>query len=279
MARNSSFAGENRIPYLRIRARSAAVVEWIFPLFLSFASSPLGVRKYVSSHPSSAAFRFIISAKSPHCPQRPQRSLRRNHCGIPASWNTGDLSGGTFPLFSHATLPPGIDAARSEIRTSVSGPAFSSARIQVMIFVVLAIGRTSVSFFPYRTRPVSPSSKTAASGVQKERICLRLRCRRFQRQADQPDSQAVFRIRIISGNCSRKKQERSQTELHNQGRTALSLHLFCRSGPFAGPRPCLLRNILILPHVSGLPMHIYHNICVCFLRLAAQFFLWYNEIC
>ena len=64
--------------------------------------------------------------------------------------------------FLTCSFTSGIDAARSEIRTSVSGPAFSSARIQVMIFVVLAIGRTSVSFFPYRTRPVSPSSKTAA---------------------------------------------------------------------------------------------------------------------
>ena len=31
-----------------------------------------------------------------------------------------------------------------------------------MIFVVLAMGRTFFSFFPYRIRPVSPSSRTAA---------------------------------------------------------------------------------------------------------------------
>ena len=162
MARNSSFAGENRIPYLRIRARSAAVVEWIFPLFLSFASSPLGVKKYVSSHPSSAAFRFIISAKSSTLP--PTASA------IAAAESLWDSSIMEYRRSLRRYLSPfltcsftsGIDAARSEIRTSVSGPAFSSARIQVMIFVVLAIGRTSVSFFPYRTRPVSPSSKTAA---------------------------------------------------------------------------------------------------------------------
>ena len=162
MARNSSFAGESRIPYLRIRARSSAVVEWIFPLSLSVASSPLGVRKYVSSHPSSTAFRFIISAKFSTLP--PTASA------IAAAESLWDSSIMEYRRSLRQYLSPfltcnftsGIDAARSEIRTSVSGPAFSSARIQVMIFVVLAIGRTSVSFFPYRMRPVSPSSKTAA---------------------------------------------------------------------------------------------------------------------
>ena len=70
--------------------------------------------------------------------------------------------GGKLLIDDGTVTTSGIDAARSEIRTSVSGPAFSSARIHVIILVVLAIAIGSVSRFPKSTRPVSPSIRHAA---------------------------------------------------------------------------------------------------------------------
>ena len=52
-------------------------------------------------------------------------------------------------------------AAFSEAAAVSDGSVFSSTRMQVMIFVVLAMARTSCSFFPNKIRPESPSIRTA----------------------------------------------------------------------------------------------------------------------
>ena len=56
----------------------------------------------------------------------------------------------------------GAAAALADAVATVCSCPFSSARMHVMIFVVLAIAIGSVSRFPNSTRPVSPSIRHAA---------------------------------------------------------------------------------------------------------------------
>ena len=55
----------------------------------------------------------------------------------------------------------GWEAALEDAFTASSPLPFSRARIQVIIFVVLAMGRIISCPFPYRILPVSPSIRTA----------------------------------------------------------------------------------------------------------------------
>ena len=133
--------------YAAILARSAAVVSCVFPS--ASASSPFGVIKLVPRQPSERAFSFIRCAKAGTLPsiysaiatavslcdsniREYNRSSRRN------------LSPFCMPSFTLGMEAACPDTSTGSSQTVVSCSfIYSSARMQVMIFVVEAIGSFS----------------------------------------------------------------------------------------------------------------------------------------
>ena len=128
----------------------------------SSASSPFGVIKWVSLQPISAAFAFISFANSSTLPAMPLPQPQRCHYAIPASGNTTVFDVEHFPfLHPKMYLRLGRSLIRYFYRLIRTSRKYSNARIHVMIFVVLAIGRTTSASFPNNTRPLSASISTA----------------------------------------------------------------------------------------------------------------------
>ena len=152
-----------------IFARSSAVVPWLEILLspsssgtVFCASRPFGVRNRVFSQPISSAFRFIIPAKPSMLP--PTCSA------IAIAESLWDSSIMEYSKSSSRKCSPsfiwsltfGIPAARFDTSTVSDRLPYSSARMQVIILVVLAFARNCSPFFSYKTLPVSPSISTAA---------------------------------------------------------------------------------------------------------------------
>ena len=142
-----------------ILASSSAVVRWLPPS--SAASKPLGVTKCVWLSPSSLAFWFISSANCSTLPARCSASITAvSLCDSSIREYKRSLSLNFCP----STVPSrtlGWATALALTDTLSSGSARSNARMQVMILVVLAIGRSVSAFFANKIRPLSASIKTA----------------------------------------------------------------------------------------------------------------------
>lgn len=102
---------------------------------------------------------FLISAANfPQIPPHVLRLHMHSHYRIPASAHTTDPAYRTVLLFSPRDVPSGCDAAFALNVTTSSGLHCSIATIQVRIFVVLAFGSAVCASFPYKRRPLSPST-------------------------------------------------------------------------------------------------------------------------
>ena len=135
------------------------MVRWLPPS--SAPSRPLGVTKWVWLSPSSLAFWFISSANCSTLPARCSASITAvSLCDSSIREYKRSLSLNFCP----STVPSrtlGWAAALALTDTLSSGSARSNARMQVMILVVLAIGRSVSAFFANKIRPLSASIKTA----------------------------------------------------------------------------------------------------------------------
>ena len=143
-----------------IRARSAAVVWWSPPA--SEASRPFGVTKCVSVQPIAAAFSFISAAKPSMLPPMVSAIITAaSLCDSSIREYNRSPSRNCSPSYT-PRWTFGAAAAWADAVATVSSSPFSSARMHVIILVVLAIAIGSVSRFPKSTRPVSPSIRHAA---------------------------------------------------------------------------------------------------------------------
>ena len=128
-----------------IFARSAAEMLCTPPT--SSPSNPFGVTKCASVHPIYFCL-FIHppgKLRNGFLARCSWRSPLQNHYGIPASGNIEDPPDKTLPLRAFPDEPSAVPTAFAEAVTRSFGFPFSSARMQVMIFVVLAIGRITCS--------------------------------------------------------------------------------------------------------------------------------------
>ena len=147
------------IQYRRISARSRAVV--LCTPYSSSASSPLGVTKCVAVQPISAAFRFIFSAKPSTLPPTcsaiiTAASLSEFSISAYRRSPSKNCSPSSAPICTR-----GCPAALADTVTRSWALPCSSARIQVIIFVVLAMGSCVSASFSNSTRPESASIRQA----------------------------------------------------------------------------------------------------------------------